>query len=162
MARKEATRSAGDSSRRLDQSALKKHVGYFLARARFIAFRNFHRHIGDVHELKPVEYSLLVLLDSNQDVTQTQLARELGVAQPNMTGILRRLEERGVVERTRAEHDLRMQFITLTAAGQKLLRQAMAAGQSMDDLWLGRLTAGERAMLAELLEKVAMPRQDED
>lgn len=156
MPRKTAPKDPADNSRRLDQSELKKHLGYFLARARFIAFRNFHQHIGEAFELKPVEFAMLVLLGSNEDVTQKQLSRELGVAQPNMTGILRRLEERGVVERTRAKHDLRMQYITLTTAGQKLLRQSAAAGKGMDDRWLANLTPGERGMLVELLEKVAM------
>lgn len=145
-----------DGSGPLDQSELREHVGYFLARARFIAFRTFDRHIGEGFQLRPVEFALLVLLGSNRYVTQKQLAQSLGVAQPNMTGLLRRLEERGLIERTRAQKDKRMQFITLTAAGTKLTRQAVAAGKGMDQGWLRRLSKAEQAMLVELLEKVAL------
>ncbi len=140
----------------LDQSELKKHPGYFLARARFIAFRTFDQHIGEAYQLRPVEFALLVLLGSNREVTQKQLSQSLGVAQPNMTGVLRRLEGRGVLERTRAEKDKRMQFITLTAAGTKLVKQAITAGKGMDHGWLGRLSHAEQAMLVELLEKVTL------
>ena len=148
----------------LDQSELRKHPGYYLARARFIAFRTFHQHIGDAHDLKPVEFALMVLLGSNQEVTQKQLSQALGVAQPNMTGLLRRLEERGLLARKRSDKDKRMQFIALTAAGTKLMRRAVAAGEGMDQSWMGRLTHAEQAMLVELLEKVTFgaPAEAED
>jgi DNA-binding MarR family transcriptional regulator len=156
MAKKPATAVESNGSRPLDQSELKKHPGYFLARARFIAFRTFHEHIGEAHQLKPVEFALMVLLGSNHEVTQKQLSQTLGVAQPNMTGLLRRLEERGLLERTRSDRDKRMQFITLTSAGTKLIRQALAAGKGMDKGWLGRLSNAEQAMLVELLEKLTL------
>jgi DNA-binding MarR family transcriptional regulator len=140
----------------LDQSELKKYPGYFLARARFIAFRTFERHIGAVYELRPVEFSLMLLLGSNIDVTQSQLSLALGVAPPNMTGILRRLESRGLIERSRAEADKRMQFITLTAAGRTLVQEAHAVGKTMDKAWMGKLTRAEQAMLLELLGKVSL------
>jgi DNA-binding MarR family transcriptional regulator len=151
-----APQPEGAAGTPLDQTALKQYAGYFLARARFVAFRKFEQHVGTPHGLRPVEFSVMVLLDSNRDVTQKQLSQALGVAQPNMTGVLRRLEERGLVERTRAEQDKRMQFITLTAAGSQLLRQAVAASQGMDERWMHRLTAAERAMLVELLEKLTL------
>jgi DNA-binding MarR family transcriptional regulator len=154
MARRSANGGDTAGTRPLDQTELKRHPGYFLARARFIAFRTFHRHVGEQHQLKPVEFSLLVLLGSNTDVTQTQLSQALGVAQPNMTGILRRLEARGLLQRTQSDSDRRMQFITLTAAGNKLTKQALASTKGMDRGWLGRLSSAEQAMLLELLEKV--------
>ena len=158
MAKKTASLAPPSGNGRLDQSELKKHPGYFLARARFVAFRTYEEHIGQVLDLRPVEFSLMVLLASNREATLTQLSQALGVAQPNMTGILRRLEGRGLLERTRAERDKRMQFITLSTEGAKVLRQARAAGKDMDKGWLGGLTSAEQAMLVELLEKVTIAR----
>jgi DNA-binding MarR family transcriptional regulator len=140
----------------LDQSELKKYPGYFLARARFIAFRTFERHVGAVYDLRPVEFSLMLLLASNMQVTQSQLSAALGVAPPNMTGVLRRLESRGLIARKRAEADKRMQFIELTGTGSSLLEQAHAVGKTMDKAWMGKLTRAEQAMLLELLSKVSL------
>jgi DNA-binding MarR family transcriptional regulator len=140
----------------LDQSELKKYPGYFLARARFIAFRTFERHVGAVYELRPVEFSSMLLLRSNAEVTQSQLSVALGVAPPNMTGILRRLESRGLIERKRAEADKRMQFIALTAKGSSLVEEAHAVGKTMDKAWMGKLSRAEQAMLLELLGKVSL------
>ncbi|MBC5765430.1 MarR family winged helix-turn-helix transcriptional regulator [Ramlibacter albus] len=139
----------------LKQEELRRHAGYLLALTRFQAFRNFARHIGGPYELRPVEYSILILLDTNENVAQNQLAQTLGVAAPNMTGILHRLEGRGLVERVRAETDRRVQFIELTAKGRKVVREAAAVSKTMDKEWLARLSRAEQAMLMELLAKLA-------
>jgi DNA-binding MarR family transcriptional regulator len=143
------------SGQGLKQQELRKHPGFLLARTRWQAFRIFHEHIGNPFELKPVEYSILMLLSENDQVSQRQLADALDVAAPNMTGILHRLEERGLVERQRAEADRRVQYIVLTAKGAKLLKQANLAGKEMDKDWMGRLSPGEAATLLELLGKLA-------
>lgn len=139
----------------LNQDDLKRHPGYLLQRARFQAFRNYEQHIGRPFDLRPVEFSILVLLQSNSDVSQTQLALAMGVAAPNMTGILHKLEARGLVERQRADTDRRKQHIVLTTEGRALLREAQGAGKVMDKAWLARLSKGEVAMLMELLDKLA-------
>ena len=50
----------------------------------------------------------------------------------------------------------RVQYITLTAAGSRLLKQALAAGKDMDAGWLQSLSSAEQAMLVELLEKITL------
>lgn len=141
----------------LDQAELKTHVGYLLARARWQAFRNFERSIGRPMELRPVEYSVLLLVQTNRGASQRQLSQALGVAAPNMTGILRRLEDRELIERERAASDKRMQSITLSAKGRKLMERARAARQGMDTAWLARLSTGEQALFMELLARLAEP-----
>lgn len=141
----------------LDQAELRKHAGYLLARARWHAFRNFERHIGRPLDLKPVEYSVLLLVETNRGASHRQLSEALGVAAPNMTLILRKLDERALIERARAENDKRVQSITLTAGGRKVLQRARAQGQDMDAAWLARLSPGEQALLFELLGKLAEP-----
>lgn len=140
--------------RPLDQSELKKFPGYLLARARWVAFKTFEQALRDFCNLRPVEFSVLLLVATNTDVTQTQLSQALGVAPPNMTGLLRRLLERGLVERARAEADARQQFLTVTDEGMRLVTSAHAQILAADTVWLSRLTAAEQAMLVELLEKV--------
>ncbi len=139
----------------LDESEIQKYPGYLLARSRWQAFRAYERHIGRPYELRPVEFSILVLIKSNREVSQSQLAQVLGVAAPNMTGILKRLEARRLIERARSDADKRIQHIVLTREGVSLVEEAVAAGQGMDQPWLGRLTPAEQGMLLELLGKLA-------
>jgi DNA-binding MarR family transcriptional regulator len=138
----------------LDQAELKRHPGYLLARARFRAFRNYEEHIGRPFDLRPVEFSALLLVDTNEDVSQSQLSQALGVAAPNMTTILRRLEGRGLLGREPSPHDGRIMHIVLTPKGRKLVRDARGAGKVMDKDWLGKLSPAEQGMLFELLNKL--------
>lgn len=141
----------------LNEKELQKYPGYLLARSRWQAFRAFEQHIGRPFELRPVEFSILVLLRSSEEVSQSLLAQALGVAAPNMTGILRRLETRGLIERARSAADKRIQHIVLTRQGTRLIEDAVAAGRTMDQPWLGRLSPAEQGMLLELLGKLALP-----
>jgi DNA-binding MarR family transcriptional regulator len=147
----------GNAQNGLDLTDLKRYPGYLLARARWQAFRAFDAHIGKVLDLRRVEFSILLTLQGNRDATAVQLAQALAVAAPNMTGILRRLEERKLIARVRAESDRRSQHIALTASGHKLVAQAVAAGKGMDKPWLGKLSRAEQGMLLELLAKLGEP-----
>lgn len=140
----------------LDQGELKKFVGYLLARARARAFRAFDRSVCFPFQLRPVEFSVLVLLASNQRATQKQLSQTLDVAAPNMTATLSRLEQRGLLQRVRGEADRRVQYVTLTDQGRDVFDRAHGQSRSMDQQWLARLSPGEQAMLMELLEKLTV------
>ena len=52
------------------------------------------------------------------------LARSVSLSQPTVSGILERLEKRGLVRRERSEQDRRSVFVTLTPQGGRTLRDA--------------------------------------
>jgi DNA-binding MarR family transcriptional regulator len=143
----------------IDQSCLAHLLGYQVVQADIPAKRTFHQHIGEPLGLRPVEFTILVLLAFNPGVTAKQLAQALAVTAPNITLLLDRLSERGWVERVRSETDRRAQNLHLTAAGEKLARRAHAVSKTMEQEMLRHLSEGERVMLLELLQKVARQRQ---
>ena len=143
--------------RRLDQSRLTHLVGYAASRASIELKKTFARHLGPL-ELKAVEFSILVLVASNPDVNQKELGAALDVSAPNMAITLDRLVERGWVERVRATHDRRAQLIHLTPAGREFVRRAERIAATMESAALTALSAAERALLIELLLKVAQGR----
>lgn len=138
----------------LDARELKKFPGYLLARARYVAFKAFEQAVRDHCELRPVEFSILLLISTNQDATQSQLAQALGVAAPNMTGILRRLQQRELVARERSQADARQQHLALTAEGRRVLDLAYAQARNADKGWMNRLSKAEQGILLELLDKL--------
>jgi DNA-binding MarR family transcriptional regulator len=138
----------------LDQSRLTHLVGYAAARASIELKKSFHRHLGPL-QLKAVEFSILVLVASNPRVNQKQLGAALDVSAPNMAITLDRLVERGWVERVRSTEDRRAQHIHLTPAGKRLVARAEAIGKTMEADATRMLSAAERALLIELLMKVA-------
>jgi DNA-binding MarR family transcriptional regulator len=148
-------RMAGPSP--LDQSRLTHLVGYAASRASIELKKTFARHLGPLG-LKAVEFSILVLVASNEQVNQKQLGMALDVSAPNMAITLDRLAERGWIERVRATHDRRAQLIRLTDAGRELVKRAERIAQTMEHPALKPLSAAERALLIELLMKVARGR----
>jgi DNA-binding MarR family transcriptional regulator len=141
----------------LDHSRLTHLVGYAASRASIELKKSFARHLGPL-QLKAVEFSILVLVASNDEVNQKQLGAALDVSAPNMAVTLDRLVERGWVERVRSTQDRRAQIVHLTAQGRELVARAERIARTMEDEALKTLSPAERALLIELLLKVAWPR----
>jgi len=152
-----AAPSRSASAEELDQSRLLHLVGYAASRASIELKKTFARHLGPL-ELKAVEFSILVLVASNPQVNQKQLGQALDVSAPNLAVTLDRMVERGWVERVRSTQDRRAQHVHLTDKGRELTRQAEKIAATMENPALRGLSSAERALLIELLLKVAWPK----
>ncbi len=129
-------------------------MGFLLALAQVPARRAFQQRVGEPLALKPVEFSLLVLLLAHHGAAPKQLAAWLRVPAPQVTLLVDRLAERGLLERRRSPHDGRALQIHLTAVGSALAQQAQLLSQGMEQDFLAPLSPAERAMLRELLLKL--------
>ncbi len=143
----------------LDHSKMMKLLGYNLAQASIPTSKLFDKHIGEVFQLKRVEFSILMLLSSNPEVTAKQLSLAINFAAPHLTVILDKLEGRDLIVRVRGEKDRRVQYIKLTEAGARLAAQIDAVADTMEQEALRYLSAGERGILFELLKKIAVHRR---
>jgi DNA-binding MarR family transcriptional regulator len=77
-------------------------------------------------DLSPSQFNVLNLLRLNPSgLSQTDLSRQLIMHRSNVTGLVDRLEERGLVARKDAAGDRRAYSVSLTAAGAALLRQIL-------------------------------------
>lgn len=150
---------SGSAPHALDQSLLAHVLGYNLAQATIPTHKIFFKNIGQPLKLRPVEFTILMLLMSNCDVTQKQLCQTLAVTAPNVTILLDRMQERGLVTRVRSETDRRSQHILLSDKGRTLARRAYEISLTMENEPLRHLSMAERAMLIELLQKVARHRR---
>jgi DNA-binding MarR family transcriptional regulator len=138
----------------LDQSRLTHLVGYAASRAAITMRRVFAKNFAPL-DLKVVEFSILMLVASNPQVNQKQLGEALDVSAPNMAVTIDRLVERGWVERVRGTRDRRAMHIHLTAQGDELVKRAEKIASTMEGHALRALSTAERALLIELLMKVA-------
>jgi DNA-binding MarR family transcriptional regulator len=139
----------------LDTSPVQHLLGFRLALAEVSTRRVFQRHIGTPFKLRPVEFTLLMLLRANPGATPKRLAQALHLSPPNVTVLVDRMAARALVERQRSPDDGRATILQLTPAGAELARRAQQASRSMEDGLLQALTPGERALLGELLHKLA-------
>lgn len=143
---------------RLVEAELQGLLGYQLAQARIVTDQVFEEAVGRPLDMRPVEYTILALILANPGLTARQLARGLAVSPPNIALWIERLEGRGLIARTRGEHDARVQNITLTAEGSALTRRSTQRLLEAEREALAAMSAAERAMLVELVHKVAMTR----
>jgi DNA-binding MarR family transcriptional regulator len=144
---------------RLTEAGLHSVIGYQLAQASIVTTQVFDGAVGTKSRLRPVEYTMLALIHANPDVTARQLARGLAVTPPNIAVWMERLQSRGLVLRSRSETDARLQHIRVSVAGARLVREATKRLQEGEAAVLAALSAAERAMLIELLHKVALARK---
>lgn len=75
-------------------------------------------------DLSPSQFNLLnVLTDFPGGCTQSDLSRQLIMHRSNVTGLVDRLEERGLVTRKDSADDRRAWLVVLTPAARKLLAE---------------------------------------
>ncbi|MEO6409270.1 MAG: MarR family transcriptional regulator [Burkholderiaceae bacterium] len=145
---------------RLNEVVIHAIVGYQLAQAAIVTTHSFTQQVGKGFELRPVEFTILALVHGNPGVSARQLASALAVTPPNITMWIDKLERRDLIERERSSTDRRAQHIRATAQGAALARKAIAHAIEGEDAALAAaLSDAERAILIELLHKVAMCRR---
>ena len=77
-------------------------------------------------DLSPSQFNALNLLRLNPDgLSQTDLSRQLIMHRSNLTGLVDRLEKRGLVARQEVAADRRAYSVVLTPAGTRLLREIL-------------------------------------
>jgi DNA-binding MarR family transcriptional regulator len=107
-------------------------------------------------DLSPSQFNVLNLLHLNPGgLSQTDLSRQLIMHRSNLTGLVDRLEKRGLVARREVAADRRAYSVVLTAAGDKLLRGILPRYyQEAARVW-DRLSARRAAELIADLQQVA-------
>ena len=143
----------------LEEGGIHELLGYQLAQASILTTTAFVRAVGKPLELRKVEFTILQLVHQNSPVTATKVAKALAVTTPGVTIWLDRLEERGLVVRERSDVDRRTQNLSITRKGQTLVVSALERLRQAESEILDHLSAGERHMLLELLQKVARLRK---
>ncbi|MEO8281413.1 MAG: MarR family winged helix-turn-helix transcriptional regulator [Ideonella sp.] len=151
----DASGSDATDDDKLQLGPLNDLLGYHLAHAVFTTSVMFERHIGTPFQLSKIEYSMLMLILSNGPLAPKRLAHALALTAPKMSMLLDRMQSRGLLRRERSEIDRRSQNVVLTPEGDRIANRSAAAAVSAEAALSSRLSRAERAMLVELLSKVA-------
>ncbi|MES2942513.1 MAG: MarR family transcriptional regulator [Pseudomonadota bacterium] len=140
---------------RLDAGELHELLGYLLAQASIATNENFRREVGKPLNLGKVEITILQLIKQNTSVTPSRLARALAISMPAVTVWIAKLEQRGLLLRQKNPNDFRSQHFCVTPEGDALVSKVITTLVHADTQTMKHMSPGERAMLFELLRKVA-------
>lgn len=128
-------------------------VGYALRRAQLAVFQDFVQTMAAL-DIRPAQFSVLLLIRENPGVKQTQISEALGIKSANFVVMLNELETRGLAKRRPGSADRRSHALYLTPAGEALMVR-------LDDLQLeherrieARLGADGKRRLLELLAQL--------
>ncbi len=133
---------------------LEDQVGYWLRRAYQRHMAIFAVVMSDL-DLTSVQFAALVKLRDMKAVTQTELGRLIGIDRATISGVVSRLQKRGVLQFRLDPLDRRSRIIALTATGEALLAQALQRTEQVGDDTLAPIGEAERAALREMLRKLA-------
>jgi DNA-binding MarR family transcriptional regulator len=82
-------------------------------------------------------------LEESGELAMSRLAEFLDVSLSNATGLIDRMEERGLVERSRVSDDRRVVLVRVTAAGQGFLHEIQIIKDDLLKTVLARLDDGQ-------------------
>ncbi|MBM3950267.1 MAG: MarR family transcriptional regulator [Rhodospirillales bacterium] len=139
-------RSRGDLS-------LGDRPGFLVRRLHQIHLALFTEECGRF-KVTPVQYSVLTALERHGPLDQVSLAMAVGIDRANATGVLSRLEARGLIQRDPDPGDRRIKRCTLTALGRNLTRRMANAVERCHRRTVAALPARERRNFLTSLERL--------
>lgn len=104
-------------------------------------------------DLTSQQFQGLEVLTAFPDSTMRAFAENMFCDASNATGVVDRLEKRGLAERRASDSDRRVKVVRLTPAGQRLYRRAHDALFAQAPPPIERLSAADQRTLRDILER---------
>ncbi len=152
--RKEPNEEAEASpGRHVNFGPLTDYLGYALRRAQMSAVAEFLEAFKEI-ELRPTQFAVLILINENPGVRQTEVCDALGIQKANFVPLLNELERRGLALRKSVAADRRSSALHLTPLGNVTLQRARTIHDAYESRFVTRLGRRGRDQLLALLNKV--------
>lgn len=105
-------------------------------------------------DVSPAQVHALRVLEPGTEVPMGRLARALGCDASNVTGIVDRLERRGLVERRARKQDRRVRVLVITGRGARL-RERIMVRIAEPPAPIARLSEDDRRALCAILRRAS-------
>lgn len=112
-------------SNSIDRYELREAPGHLIRRAQQRAVDLYVEEVGD-GGLTPRQFALLLTVTQNPGLIQTDLVNLTGIDRSTVTDMVRRMVQRGYVERRRARYDQRCIALWITGAGRHAVQENFA------------------------------------
>jgi len=123
--------------------------GYALRRASAAVMARLAARLASLH-LRPSEASVLLVIDANPGVTQSEIGRLLDIARANMAPLTARLAARDLIVRESAGG--RSHGLTLSDSGRRLTRKAQRIVTAVEAELMERIPPAQRAAFVRTLK----------
>lgn len=122
-----------------------RHVGYLIRRAQ-------QRHVAAwtriaSTEISSVQYTILVVLDRLGEASQRELCDEVDLDRSTIADLVKRMERRGLIVRSRDPEDARRNTVTLTDAGRSERERLRPLVDQVQEALVASMSPKERRAL---------------
>lgn len=145
-------RRSGAASSALHLAQLDDRVGYFLRRLQIAIFKDFIRTLAPV-DVRPAQYSVLVLIAANPGRSQAVIGKALNIERARLARMLHELERRQWIERRLSAADGRSHCLFMTAAGKEAMVRIEALAAQHERQMVKFIGPDLRQFLLERLRK---------
>lgn len=104
--------------------------------------------------LSQLRYLGYIYESSAKKVPFKELEAYFDVAQPTVVGILRRLEQKGLVKAEQSDTDMRAKTVCITEKGKAVYEESEVRRNEMEEMLLVSLNEDERLQFEEFLQRV--------
>ncbi len=101
--------------------------------------------------LTPRQYAILVAIDEHAGVSQTGLVARTGIDRSTLADIVKRMIEKGLVQRQRTSEDARTYAVRLTRKGASALRKMRPYAEEVDRRILQSVPEEKRNLFLDVL-----------
>jgi|SRR5215211_25188 len=108
--------------------------------------------LGQEYGLSPMQLGALHSLEPGRELPMSSLADALLCDASNVTGIVDRLEARGLIERRAAAHDRRVKLLALTDEGVRVRRE-VARRMSVPPAQIAGLSEADKRALRDIIRR---------
>jgi DNA-binding MarR family transcriptional regulator len=113
----------------------------------------FSRESG-ASDLTKQQFTVLAAVEQNEGMSQTDLVGITGIDRSTLAEMIRRMIDKGLLDRERTENDQRANAVRIALSGKKALRSARTASDRVERALLSSLAATDRARFLKMLSSV--------
>lgn len=134
-----------------------KHIGFLIKQVHYLQEQRLNNKFKEFGLTASQTFTLIYLLKSHDKgitVNQKDIEKELDISNPTVTGILNRLEVKGLIARVPCRHDARAKNIEVTSKALELNKQLQAMFRQLDEKLVASLSKEEVDNLHEYLIRI--------
>ena len=136
---------------------MRRHIGFLLKQANLLHQMQLNQTFKEFDLTASQTFSLIYLFEAKRaqkEVNQKDIEREMDVSNPTVTGILNRLEHKGLIERVECPSDARVRNIVVTEKALEIDKQLQIKFREAEEELIASLSEKEADELQRLLKKI--------
>lgn len=106
------------------------------------------------------QWAVIQQIYQRKQVTATELVQLLDMDKPTASGIVQRLEKKGLLAKSNNPSDKRSFLLSLTATGKEILKECKNISDSIVEKHISVLSIQEQEVLNDLLSKISPEKEN--